>query len=470
MFFIVVFKHREVNHPQSLPTFFVQTVGLTEVAVADLQAQSTQRIVNNLGAIGTEEDYVTVLSAGHFKDVGEQLIGEVLHDRALQAFTTFFFFIDLDVGQPLGTVNLDKFGVGVDFRAGHARSVRHIHGDHFAVRQFSSRTENLEFRGLGLFGDFAKFNTLNTKIGLIGTEAGHGFVPAHHRIGIGQINVDGFFEDIANHVFHDVADFLLGEERGFDINLGKFGLTVGAEVFVTEAFNDLVVAVKTGNHQQLFKQLRRLRQGIKMTVMHTARNQVVAGTFRGAAREHRGFNIDKALLIQVIADGQCNLVAQFQIALHLQAAQVQNAVRQTSRFRKVFVIEVERRRFRLIEDGQFPAEHFNAARDQVGVAGAFGTGADKAHHLQAVFIADGVSRLEDFRIVRVTDDLQQTFAVAQVDEDDSAVVTATVGPTVKGHRLTDEFFIDKTGIFGTHKCSQSMKGMISQEFNRTILI
>ena len=57
-----------------------------------------------------------------------------------------------------------------------------------------------------------------------------------------------------------VADLLLVEERGLDVDLRELGLAVGAQVLVAEALDDLVVAVEAGHHQQLLEQLRRLRQ------------------------------------------------------------------------------------------------------------------------------------------------------------------------------------------------------------------
>lgn len=58
--------------------------------------------------------------------------------------------------------------------------------------------------------------------------------------------------------------------------LSEFRLTVSTKVFVTEAFNDLVVAVKACAHQHLFEELRRLRQSIEVAVVNTRGNQIVA--------------------------------------------------------------------------------------------------------------------------------------------------------------------------------------------------
>ena len=90
-----------------------------------------------------------------------------------------------------------------------------------------------------------------------------------------------------------VANVLLAQERGFNIDLGEFGLAVGAQVFVAETFGDLVITVVTGHHQELLEELRALGQREKMTVVHTAGHQVVARAFGRAFGEHGRFNIYK---------------------------------------------------------------------------------------------------------------------------------------------------------------------------------
>src|SRR5690625_6299994 len=58
-------------------------------------------------------------------------------------------------------------------------------------------------------------------------------------------------------------DVLLLDERGLDVELGEFGLAVGAEVLVTVAASDLVVAFHARDLEQLFEQLRGLGQGVR---------------------------------------------------------------------------------------------------------------------------------------------------------------------------------------------------------------
>ena len=53
-------------------------------------------------------------------------------------------------------------------------------------------------------------------------------------------------------------------------------------------------------------------------------------------------------------------------------------------------------------------------------------------HLETVLIAAVVGRRKDLRAVRIANDLNKTFAIAEVNEDHAAVVAATVGPTCRG--------------------------------------
>ena len=66
--------------------------------------------------------------------------------------------------------------------------------------------------------------------------------------------------------FHHFTHLRRGHERSFHIDLSKFRLTVSTQVFVTEAFNDLIVTVKTGHHQQLFE----VKDGVLFTPPFTS--------------------------------------------------------------------------------------------------------------------------------------------------------------------------------------------------------
>ena len=144
-FLFGVLKHREVNDPQGLPAGFKEAVLLAEFAVADLQTQGTHAVVDDLRLIRTEEDDVTGLGARDFEELFKDFVGEVLDDRALQAFAAAVAVVHLNVGKTLGAVDLHKFRVAVDFRARHRAGVGDLKGHNLAVMQVLHRGEDLEF-------------------------------------------------------------------------------------------------------------------------------------------------------------------------------------------------------------------------------------------------------------------------------------------------------------------------------------
>ena len=77
--------------------------------------------------------------------------------------------------------------------------------------------------------------------------------------------------------------------------------------------------------------------------------------------------------------------------------------------------------------------------------------AHDAGDLQHEFIAHALRHREHLGGVRIEHDLQQPLAVAQVDENDAAVVAPPMRPT--GHRddLADRRFADLTTIMSAHK-------------------
>ena len=125
---------------------------------------------------------------------------------------------------------------------------------------------------------------IHTEVGLIGAILGHGVIIEHDREGILEIHIQDLFEDGANELFHQRTNFVHGEEGGFDIDLRKFRLAVRTKVLIAEAFDNLIIAVKTSAHEQLLKQLRRLWQSIETAILDTRRNEIVTGSFWSGAR------------------------------------------------------------------------------------------------------------------------------------------------------------------------------------------
>ena len=98
----------------------------------------------------------------------------------------------------------------------------------------------------------------------------------------------------------DPLDILHLDKGHLHIDLCEFRLAVRTEVFIPKAPDDLKVPVKPRDHQNLFKQLRGLGQGIKMTRIDPAWNQVVPGSFRGALGQHGGLDLQKPQPVKVV--------------------------------------------------------------------------------------------------------------------------------------------------------------------------
>ena len=446
--FLVVFEHREVDDPQRLPAGDRQAGLLAEFAVADLHAQRADGVVHDLLAVRAEEDDVAVLGAGALDQLGQRGVMQVLDDGRLQAVAALGHFVDLDVGQALGAVDTDELRVGVDLAARHLGPARHAQGDHAAARRRGGGGEDLEVHVAHDVGHVGEFQ-VHAQVRFVRAVAAHGFGPGHDRERRRQVHVLHHLEHVADHVLEDLADLEFAQERGFAIDLGEFRLTVGAQVFVAEALGDLVVAVEARHHQHLLEQLRRLRQREEVAGVHARGHQVVARAFGRALGQHRGFDVDEAQLIQELAHFDRHAVAQHQVALHLRAAQVQHAVRQAGGLGQIVVIELERRRDRRVQDLDFLAQHFDLARGQFGVGRAGRTLAHQAGDADAEFVAQALGGGEG-GVVRIEHDLGQARAIAQVDEDDPAVVAAAVHPAEQGDGLAEMVTANLAGIAGTH--------------------
>ena len=83
----------------------------------------------------------------------------------------------------------------------------------------------------------------------------------------------------------------------------------------------------------------------------------------------------------------------------------------------------------------------NVPRGHVRVLGAFLAGGDLSDHREDELGANGAGRLVGvWRVVWMDDNLNDAATVAQVHEDQTAVVAATVHPTAQRDFLTDVLF------------------------------
>ena len=252
-----------------------------------------------------------------------------------------------------------------------------------------------------------------------------------------DVVAQSFFKDIVYHVFDEGQDFVLVHEGHFHVELGKFRLTVGTQVFIAEAAGDLVVTVHAGDHQKLFEDLRGLGQCIELAFVDAARYEVVTSAFGRALAQFRRFDIDEAVAVQEGTHGMLYFMAHDEVVLHFRTAKVEVAVFQADLFVDVDVVfNVERRRLRRIEDAQFFAADFDRAGLHLGVDRVGVTHADDAADDENVFRADLFCLIErSLFVVRGSDDLYDARAVAEVDENQSAVVAAAFNPAGQ-----DDFF------------------------------
>ena len=89
-----------------------------------------------------------------------------------------------------------------------------------------------------------------TQVGLVGAETTHGFVP-RHLLQLGQFHASNLPEQMARHVLKEVNHVVLIHETHLAVYLRELRLTVGTQVFVTETFGNLEVAVEPSHHEQL---------------------------------------------------------------------------------------------------------------------------------------------------------------------------------------------------------------------------
>ena len=245
---VVLLEHREVDHPQRRPL-----TGQQLQVMAQTNTQRAQRLGYDLRLVGTEEHDVAIHRTNAVENHIEIGLGNELDDRRLQAFDALGALVDLDVGQALGTVDADEFGVVIDLLARHGCPARNAQGGNAPLWIAGRAAEHLEVDLGQLVGNVHQFQRV-AQVRLVRTVATHGFFEGHVRE-IAQVQVQHFLEQAADHAFGQAHDVLFIEEAGLDVDLGEFRLAVGAQVFVAEALGDLVVAIEAGHHQQLLEQL-----------------------------------------------------------------------------------------------------------------------------------------------------------------------------------------------------------------------
>jgi hypothetical protein len=244
-------------------------------------------------------------------------------------------------------------------------------------------------------------------------------------------------EEVARELLHRRHDLVLREERGLDVELGELGLALGAQILVAEALHDLVVAVEARDHEQLLEDLRRLRQREELAGVRARRHEVVARALGRRLREHGRLDVDETGVVEVVTHRAGDLVTQAQALRHLLAAQVDVAVLEAHLLAHVLV-ELERQRLGPVERDELAREQLDLARREVRVRGAGRALADEPADLHHELVTELFGFVELGPVVGVEYHLQEAFPVAQVHEDDAAMIAAAVDPAGNRNLLTDQ--------------------------------
>src|SRR5215472_466422 len=162
--------------------------------------------------------------------------------------------------------------------------------------------------------------------------------------------------------------------------------------------------------------------------MDAARNEAVARAFRRRTREQRRFNLEKAKLVERLANLKDDAVPQLDVAVQLRAAQVEIAVAQT-RFlsRRGLFLNLKRRCLRVIQNVQPGREHFHFARRNFRICFQPPDNASFYGHYELRAQLFGLAmRLSGLLLVEYN--LREASPVAQIDEDQLAQIAPPLHP------------------------------------------
>ena len=445
-------EHGELGDPQELEVVGIQDAQL----LGALDAQGAQGGKDHLVlGVPDDEHQVPVLGPGPLQDGGVLLVGEELLVGGchLPVHQT-------GPGQALGLVGFDEVPQLVDLLPGEVLGVAvHVDQAHRAPG-LDGAGKHPEAAALHDVGDVFQLKA-KPQVGLVGAETVHGLPPGHPQEGGLDVHVQHLFEHPLQETLLDGLDLLLVQEGHLQVDLGELRLPVGPEVLVPEAPGDLEVPVKPCQHQQLLVLLGGLGQGIELPRVDPGGHQVVPGPFGGGLGEDGGFNLQKALLVEVVPADLHDLVAQGDHPLHIRPAEVQVAVLQPDGVLHVGVLhDLEGRGGGLGQQAQLGDLHLDVAGGQVGVLGL-----PLPHQALG---GDDILPSEGGRLLKkipggavVKGQLEQAGAVPQVHEDQAAQVALALDPAADGNLLADVGRGEGAAVAGAAKVLQIVHGFRS---------
>ena len=198
--------------------------------------------------------------------------------------------------------------------------------------------------------------------------------------------------------------------------------------------------------------------------MHAAGNEKIARALGRRLGEDRRFDLKKALPAQAFADGQRNIVAQAEVALHLETAQINVAV-----FEADFLVlnglfgRRKGRQARVVQDEQLGGLDLDLAGLHFGIDGVLRAQAHFAHGGDHVLGANLLALCVAFgRELFIQNNLTDAGAVSQVEEDEVAVVAAAVDPAHQHHL--------PAGVGGAQRAAEWVRSRFPKKSSTTCIL
>ncbi len=159
----------------------------------------------------------------------------------------------------------------------------------------------------------------------------HGLVVGDARERSRQCNSGGG-KGGGKELLDDSEDRFAAREAHLEVDLGELELPVGALILIAETAGDLEVAIEAADHEDLLEDLRRLRQRVELARVDAAGNEKIAGALGRGLCEDGRLDFEESLRTEALADCARDFMTQPEVALHLDATQVDVAVFQADFF------------------------------------------------------------------------------------------------------------------------------------------
>ena len=165
-------------------------------------------------------------------------------------------------------------------------------------------------------------------------------------------------------------------------------------------------------------------------MLKPARDEIVSRAFRRGFCQDRRFNFPEPLRVHVIADSHCDAMAHAKRFLHLRAAQIQISIFQTQLFRgSELVFDRKWSCFGFAEDPKLAHDDFDFARFQIWVLEPFAAHTNAPAHGDHELRSQRLRSAVKVRVVfGIKNDLADPVAIAQIDEDQLAMIAPAIDP------------------------------------------